>query len=224
MPIVEIAELILEYLKVLIWPGVVVFTLLLFKKQLHQVVLKLQKASLPGGISFDFNQEVKEVKQLQERVEISPPPEEAKGLPRIPKTEANERLAELGLQLSPSGLDMNRYREIAQSDPNLALAGLRIDFEVLTRNLARGFNIVVGPRESGLRLLRKLYEENALTGEQLLLAQKIYQLSSSAVHGQEVSQAQANQIIDAAEVLAEQYISWLSWGFNDDWQPSEQAF
>lgn len=215
----EIAALVLEYLRVLAWPSVTVFTLLLFRKQLHQIFLRLQKANLPGGISFDFNQEVKEVRQLQDKVEASSPPEQAKDVPQIPQTEANERLKELGLQLSPSGIDMNRYRDIAQSDPNLALAGLRIDFEILIKNLARGFEIAIGPRESGTRLLRKLYEKNALTEEQFYLAQKIYQLSSSAVHGQEVTQMQANQIIDAAEVLAEQYVSWLSWGFDDGWEP-----
>jgi hypothetical protein len=34
---------------------------------------------------------------------------------------------------------MNNYKTIAESDPTLALAGLRIELEILTRNLAKGF-------------------------------------------------------------------------------------
>jgi hypothetical protein len=37
----------------------------------------------------------------------------------------------LGLKPTSSGLDMSDYREIAESDPTLALAGLRIEIEVL---------------------------------------------------------------------------------------------
>lgn len=214
----EIAELILEYIKVLIWPGVAVFVLTLFRKQLHKVVLRLQKASLPGGISFDFNQEVKEVKQLSEKVEALPTPEKAIGSTRIPQTEANKRLESLGLQPSPSGLNVTKYRDLAESDPNLALAGIRIDFEVLIKNLALGFGIPVNSKDSGMNLLRTLHRQGAVTESQFYLAQKIYQLSNSAVHGQTVTKEQAFQIIEAAEVLAQQYIDWLSWGFDDDWR------
>ena len=28
------------------------------------------------------------------------------------------------------------------------------------------------------------------------------------------------EVIKAAEVLFEQYLAWLSWGFDDNWKPS----
>ena len=215
----EIAKLVLEYIRVIIWPAVIITIVLLFKQQLHEIVLQLQSASLPGGISFDFNKEVKNVARLSEQVEEVKPPEHAKDKSLIPLTQANERLIALGLQPSPSGLDMNRYREIAETDTNLALAGLRIDLEVLARNLARGFNIAHSPHESGFQLLRTLYRHDAITENQYLLAQKVWSLSNAAIHGRNVTQEQANQIINAASILAEQYIAWLSWGFNDGWRP-----
>ena len=136
-----------------------------------------------------------------------------------PLTEANARLLALGLQPSPSGLDMSYYRRLAEQDPNLSLAGLRIELDILAKNLARGFDVSAEGRESGARLLKRLYEEGALTPEQLRLALKVWQLSSIAVHGQPVSKEEANDLLDAADVLADQYISWLSWGFPDGWEP-----
>jgi len=55
----------------------------------------------------------------------------------------------LGLRPSPSGLDMSYYRSLADQDPNVTLAGLRIEIDILARNLAKGFNVSVNDRESG---------------------------------------------------------------------------
>lgn len=42
---------------------------------------------------------------------------------------------------------------------------------------------------------------------------------NATVHGQPVSLEQAKSVIQSAEVLADQYLSWLSWGFDDGWEP-----
>jgi hypothetical protein len=34
---------------------------------------------------------------------------------------------------------------------------------------------------------------------------------------------EADSVIDLMEVLNEQYIHWLSWGFEDNWQPKEKG-
>jgi hypothetical protein len=114
---------------------------------------------------------------------------------------------------------MNRYFDLAQQDPNLALAGLRMEVEILARNLARGFKLDISPRDSAGVLLRRLLDRNAITADQYGLAQQIVRLCNAAVHGTRVSREEAEAVIDAAKVLAKDYLAWLSWGFADGWTP-----
>lgn len=139
----------------------------------------------------------------------------------LPLTEANSRLIGLGLQPSPSGLDMARYFDLAQDDPNLALAGLRMEVEILARNLARGFEIDIRSHESASNVLRALLRHDAISQQQFDLAQTIVKLCNAAVHGRSVSRQEAEAVIDTARVLATDYLSWLSWGFPDGWRPKD---
>ena len=103
------------------------------------ILNRLRKAGLPGGVSIDFQEEILEAKQVSKEVQALPAPADRPKRPTIPQTEANARMIALGLKPTSSGLDMSYYREIAQSDPTLALAGLRIEIETLAKNLAIGF-------------------------------------------------------------------------------------
>lgn len=219
----EIAKIVLEYIKALAWPTVAFVVAMVYKKQIVGVLARIRKAGLPGGVSLDFSEEVNEVQQLSSQVEALPPKHEGKGFPAIPLTDANARMLSLGLQPSPSGLDMDYYRALARQDPNIALAGLRIELDVLARNLARGFKIATTSRESGLRLLRRLLAEGAITASQFELAEKVTHLCNAAAHGTRVSRGQAEAVIDSAEILARQYLDWLSWGFPDGWKPAANA-
>ena len=129
-------------------------------------------------------------------------------------------MLELGLRPSFSGLDMSYYREFADEDANLALAGLQMEVEVLARNLAQGFQLTVSDGDTAGTLLRRLFDENAITVEQFQLAQKIVQMCNAAVHGRRVTREEANAVIDVAQALADQYVAWLSWGFSDGWSSS----
>src|SRR5262245_31739012 len=131
----DIARLVLEYLRVLVWPAVVVTACLVFRGQLSSMLNRIRHAQLPGGVAVDLDQQISEVKALSAKVQEEPGPQNAKGTPSIPLTEANARLIQLGMRPSPSGLDMSYYRRLAEQDPNLALAGLRIEIDVLARNL-----------------------------------------------------------------------------------------
>jgi len=217
---VEAAKLVLDYLGVLIWPAVVFSISLVFRKQLIALLDRIRHAELPGGLAVDLSQDIKEVKELSTKLQETPAPPNRKQGPAIPLTEANARMIQLGLRPSPSGLDMSYYRNLAERDPNLALAGLRIEIDVLARNLAKGFDVGIDTRDSGGRLLRKLHDEGAITTVQMQLAMKVLSVCSAAVHGSSVSQQDALEVIDSARVLADEYLSWLSWGFDDGWTPS----
>ena len=60
----EIMKLILDYLRVIIWPSIVFTAMMLFRNQLKAALSRLRKADLPGGVSLDFSEEVKEARTL----------------------------------------------------------------------------------------------------------------------------------------------------------------
>lgn len=215
----EVANLILDYIRALIWPAVVVAVCLLFRPELIALLRRIRHAKLPGGVVVDLEEEIRDVKVLSRKVQEEPRPEDGRRGPLIPLTEANTRLMQLGLRPSPSGLDMRYYRNLADQDPNVALAGLRIEIDVLSKNLAKGFNVEVDERAAGARLLRLLYEAEAITSDQMQLAMKVLNVCNAAAHGSPISRAEAEDVISSAEVLANQYLAWLSWGFDDGWAP-----
>jgi hypothetical protein len=164
---------------------------------------------------------VQQVEQIPETVRSAPPSGDRKTIASIPLTDANARMIKLGLAPMLSGLDVGYYRSKAETDPVLALAGLRIDLETMMRNVAVGFKLQPMPSGSIPRLLARLREAAAITPDQMQLAQKIFSVCNQAMHGRFVSRAEAEEVIKAAEVLFQQYLAWLSWGFDDNWKPSE---
>jgi hypothetical protein len=217
----ELTKLVLEFLRVLAWPITTLVLALIFRAPIRAVLSRLRKAGLPGGVSIDFQEQIHEVKELSQNVEAQPPPADRPKLPAIPLTEANARMISVGLRPTASGLDMAYYREIAQRDPTLALAGLRIELEVMAYNIAIGFKLAARKHEPLSSLLSRLKEHGAITSDQLQLTKKILSLSNQAVHGRSVTKGEAEEVIDAARVLAEQYLNWLSWGFADNWKPRQ---
>jgi hypothetical protein len=97
----EIAKLVLEYIRVLEWPVLAMVIAFLFRNELSGILGKLRKADLPGGVSLDFNQEMKEAKTLSQEVvrqiEATPVPESRRLMPGVPLTEANARMISLAL-------------------------------------------------------------------------------------------------------------------------------
>ncbi len=218
----DILSVVLEFTKVLAWPIVVFIAMLMFRKPICIILDRIRRVDIPGLGSLDIQAEIQKAKELSEEVERTPLriPEDKKKAPSLPLTEANARMLKLGLHPSPSGLNMSYYRELADQDPNLALAGLRIEIEILAKNIAKGFNVNFEKRDTGVRLLQKLRDAGAITTDQMQLTRKIWELCNIALHDRRVTREEANSVIDVANVLSGQYLSWLSWGFPDDWKPS----
>jgi len=211
----KIAKVILEYIRVFIWPMTVIFILVFFRNEVSCLLRRIKKADLPGGLSIEtFPEEIKEAKTLSIEVkkEEKNKDEEKRG-PTIPLTEANARMLNLGLSPSPSGLELSYYKNLIEQDPNIALAGLRMEIETMLKNLAKGFKIDINNRDSANIITRKLKQKSAVTSQQARLLNYVIELCNAAVHGLKVSSSQAKEILEIAEVLRDQYISWLSWGF-----------
>jgi hypothetical protein len=214
----EIAQLILEYIKALIWPVFAFACLVLFRGSIRALVPRLKNAELPGLVKFDFQEGIEQVQQLKKEILAAPKSPDAhqkKGRP-IQQTEANARMISLGLQPSPSGLDLGYYQALIEQDPNIGLAGLRMELEILGRNLAKGFNIPLSTRDSSaMNIFRKLLDSGAITSLQFQLLKKVIEICNAAIHGQRVTKEQAESILDTMKFLADDYIAWLSWGFSE---------
>jgi hypothetical protein len=221
--IVDVAKLVLEYIQALVWPAVAVVAVVVFRKSLTALLGRLHEAEMPGGIKLNFEKEVRQAEDLSREVKEAAK-EKARGQePIIPVSEVNARMISLGLRPSPSGLDLTYYRRLAAQDPNIALAGLRMEFEILARNLAKGFKVPVEDRDSASTLFRKLYDHNAISIQQFQLGQSVLRLCNAAVHGTIVTRQDADSVLDAAKVLADDYVAWLSWGFQDGWTPRTEG-
>ncbi len=210
---IQIAEVVLRYVSALAWPAVVVTIVVMFRKSLAQVLDRLKDANLPGGVKINLQETINQANKLSEEVEAIEPPPESRGVPTIPVTEANARMLKLGLSPSPSGMQLQKYRDLASQDPSIALAGLRIELEILTKNLAKGYGVEIEDRDSVSKVVNKLYSNGSITTQQRRLIDKIIAVCNAAVHGERVSLENAEQIIDTADVLAKHYVSWLSWKF-----------
>ena len=216
----EIARLILEYLEALVWPVAIVLGVWIFRQPLADVLLRMNQAKLPGGVSFNFDTEIRNTKQLSQEVRSAKLTSHVQPAENISPSEANSVMLSLGLQPSPSGLDLSMYFDLARKDPSFALGGLRMEIEIFVHNLVKGRDIEIGHNDSTGLILRKLVNSGDISIAQYNLAQQVLQLCNQAIHGWRPTQEEAETIIDAAQGLADQYLTWLSDYFLRDTRPN----
>jgi hypothetical protein len=214
------------------WPLTTVIIVLIFRPHIIELLRRFKKAELPGGVSVEtFSDDLKSAKELSAEVQAENEKKRKEHETRqdrsedragmnasIPLTEVNARMLNLGMAPSPSGLELSFYRTLAERDPNLALAGIRMEVQLMLRNLAKGWKVVESPRDSASAIVRKLMARNAITRRQGELLTAIIQLCNAAVHGLRVTETDVEEIVNMAGILRDQYIAWLSWGFADGWK------
>jgi len=98
--------------------------------------------------------------------------------------------------------DQFSFQTVANTDPNLALAGLRIEIEKRLVKLAESRDLKVG--RSGLgKLLRDLNGRQLINGKERAVLSDLSSMLNSAVHGAEVDQRAAEWAMDIGpQILA----------------------
>jgi hypothetical protein len=206
----EIAKLVLEYLKVMIWPLVVLIALAVFRRELRALINSLQHLELPGGAKLDWKKDIQAAEKAAEKVEASPkatkPHTVGKNLDAL-----IEQIYDAGFKRSLSDYDFNYYRNIATSDPNLALAGLRMELERMLQNIAIAAGIEYNEfRTSPGGFSRLLLTKEALSSNEYELLNSIIKVSNAAIHGRDVAVQDALRTIDSAEVFKESYLAYMA--------------
>lgn len=212
-----IAALVLEYLKALVWPITVIFLALFFRKSLNAILQRLIKATLPGGVSLDFKDQIEKVHTFSERVQAEkeilklPEPSEVSQVgPLIPFNEVNKKLLSLGMEPVKSELNINYFDALADSDPTLAIAALRIELETLAKNVFIGCNIPF-PRMKSLTILIHYLERNALIDPSVTyVALQVTRICNRVIHGEKLHRAEASLVIATASLLLETFRRWIS--------------
>jgi hypothetical protein len=199
----EIARIVLDYVKVLAWPSVVAMGLLLFRRELQNLVATLQHLKLPGGAEMDWQRQIQATEQAAEKVEAEQPRP-------LPRRGIVQRIYDRRLMRSSSDYDFSYYEKIAETDPNLALAGVRMELEPMLRNLATVYQVDYDERAAPMQVARLLREQGVLRKEEDELLRQIISVASRAVHGQDVSREDALRTIKAAEIFRDAYLAHMA--------------
>lgn len=212
----ELLKIILDFIGAIIWPVIVIILVSFFKIQIQEFLTKAKKVELPGGFSVEIENDIQQAKELASEIKIDRKPEiekfiEEKGV-RF-QSDANMKMLQLGLTPSPSGLNLNYYKSISETDPRLAIVGLRSDLEIMLRNLAKGFDILVKEKDSAAKVVSLLYEKGAITSKQFEFMNTLFRIGNAAAHGIQITREQTIEVLEIAEVLVKDYIAWLYWGF-----------
>ena len=136
----------------------------------------IKSIKLPGGTEIEF----KELKEAKDKIEKA-------GL-----------LAEETEEMVVGEFS---FQSVAEEDPNLALAGLRIEIEKRLRQLAKLSQIPIDRRSSITRLLSQLSEKSILSNEERSVLADLSGLLNSAVHGAEVDARAAQWAVEVGPRL-----------------------
>ena len=112
--------------------------------------------------------------------------------------EAERKADSVGLLAAPEAPEAKpeySFQLIQDDDPNLALAGLRIEIEKRLVSLADSFGIRA-ERQSITRLMRSLRDRDGLSGLEYRALADIVGLLNSAVHGAKVDPEAYNWAMD----------------------------
>ncbi len=208
----EIAELILEYIKVLIWPFVALIAMFKFKPEFAELFSSIKKLKLPGGTEIDWAKTVEEAEQAAEAIKN---PTRELSIETAEEKAFIEQSIRHSLDLSPSYYNFDSYLDMAEKDHNLALAGVRIEIEKILRNMAQLFSLELPNTKSSINvLMNELRKAYVLEDPQYKLLQSITKLANEAIHGNNVRKEYAVRAIESAKIFLEYYIPLMTGGMD----------
>ena len=95
----DVAQLVLEYLKSLIWPIQILLAVIIFRKELRELLKSLQHLRLPGGTELDWQRNLEQAEAAAKEVESSSLGSSEKELQNVqPLSEKVQQLGVVGLQ------------------------------------------------------------------------------------------------------------------------------
>ncbi len=146
----------------------------------------VKSVELPGG----FKIEVRDIKEATDKVNAATEP--------AVQTLANER-QRIAHPIEPADA-FTTIRQLATTDPNLALVGFRIELERRLAALAQRRGIETQRRSAG-QLLRELRLREAIPGSIASGLSELLALGNQAAHGAEVSTDAARWMLEVGPTV-----------------------
>jgi len=212
----EVAKLVLEYLKVLVWPITITVLALYFRKSLKAILERLISATLPGGVSLNFREQIEKVHTFsevlveKETLKLPQPSEVSQVGPLIPFNEVNRKLLSLGMEPVKSELNITYFDALADSDPTLAIAALRIELETLAQNVFVGCNIQFPRIRTLTILIRELQRKALIDPSVAYVGLQVTRICNRVIHGEKLDREEANLVIATAGLLLATFHRWIS--------------
>lgn len=204
-----IAKLVLEFVKALAWPTVVMIGIALFRHELSALIATLEHLKLPGGAELDWKRQVREAEQAAERVEASP--RVAAIATSAAQTQLLSRFQLYGFNPSQTNYDWSYYSKLVDTDPNLALAGLRMEIERMLQNMAKVAGIEYDQfRTSPGRLIGLLRSKQVIEPDEYELLRSVINVANAGLHGRDVSAEDARRTIQYAEAFKDSYLAFIA--------------
>ena len=206
----DIARLVLDFIKALAWPAVVAIVVLVFRRELRRLVATVQHLKLPGGAEVDWQKQLRAAEEAAEKVQAKQPTALI-AAPVRSQAPLVARMQEHGMLRSPSEYDFSYYRNMTDTDPNLALAGLRMELDRMLQNLASVYGVEYDRlRASPGRFSGLLRAKGVLEADEYELLRSIVNVANAALHGKDVSKQDALRTIDSAEVFRDTYLARMA--------------
>jgi hypothetical protein len=120
--------------------------------------------------------------------------------------------------------DLSSVKELIGSDRVLALAALRIEIEKKLRLAANQYGIPPRDNKTTIKLLQFLMQKGVFPTEQIEAIRHIQRMCNEAIHGFEVSQAEAEKIVELADKLNESFSIGYSINFSPNPDYKKQGF
>jgi hypothetical protein len=133
----------------------------------------IKTLELPGGIKFEFQDLERVAKEVA-----------AAGL-------TNDKLADVRQDYT--------FMDVAESNPGLAIAGLRIELEKSLKKLyelSRKGNLIISHYGSIFQLMNDLYDKQVITNQEKTALADMIGTLNKAVHGEELDYRATQWIID----------------------------
>lgn len=183
-----------------IWPEIkvdlitLIFIVVAMLPWLASVIKSLE---LPGGFKIELN----DVKAATEKVSSIPSGSSA--------NTRHERTLPLPEYAEPYEPTIKALREVAQTDPRLALVGLRIELEKRLTQLAEAKGID-STRKSASAIVRALQQKEVMHPEVAVGLSELVALGNSAAHGAQVTPAAADWALESAPFILSILDNWIS--------------
>ena len=199
-------SLISQFVSIFAWPVTVCFIAIYYRSSFETLLKSVRRAELPWGAgSVEFENEAARLKAES----IEPDPDRPQNRPAEFDSgfiDYNKLQVDRGLSPVSSGLSLRYYRGIAKDDPALSLLALRMDLEVIVKNMLKGSEIEFDHKFNLHRALRALLSHGKITPHQFEVTQGVIDFCNRAAHGSEVNALMAEPII-------KDYKAWLNWNF-----------